>query len=298
TGRAEAHLAGTAARILQDPAYKVTELINPIVVLPGRQFRIKFYQLRRADIERRRDFAEIPFTEVPPEHPAVRAFFELQERRRLGQQAPAAGIDTSAVQRRLTDEESELRSRRYTVRTTRLGDQFVFEASSTQQSDRKVFVLCPSNYPASAPQVRLEVGGQEVEHDSRILPRCGGGAGVGGRPGAAFGGQVGRRRTENASDPHLAVAAGVWPCSCRGHGLECWLLYGQAACGSGARGGECDRNGGASYGSGYFPGAVECAPSARRNAHLHAYCDANSYCNCNGADAFCDDCSGLKRSSK
>jgi hypothetical protein len=164
----------TAARILQDPSYRVDALINPIVILPGGEFRISFYYIHRDYIARGQNFTRIAIEPAREDDPRVQAFLNQEQNIRVDERTARgpttqAWFETPDGRRRLADENEALKRRYEVSRAQPLENGFVFHVSSPRSPGQSVYLICPESYPTSRPRVLVEAAGKEEEPNLRSL---------------------------------------------------------------------------------------------------------------------------------
>jgi integrative and conjugative element protein (TIGR02256 family) len=158
----------TAAQILRDPAYKVDALINPIVVLPGGEFQIRFFYLHRMDLPRREPFQQIPFETVSRSDARVVDLLGLEPMPTHSPPVPSSALPSHVLER-LASEEHEIRDRYHVTLSEPTAEGYVIEVAVDGQGLDTVRLLCDSSYPYAPPSVRVIRDGKRVAYKSRML---------------------------------------------------------------------------------------------------------------------------------
>jgi hypothetical protein len=156
----------TAHKIFHDTAYKMDEIVNPIVWVGDGGFTIRYYYMSRAMAERGERFAEIPPTkvqEIDDNHDLV-----IKEQRRA---------DAGAVPERIDDEYRRLAEQGYQVEVKQHEQEYFFTVRLPDRPDLVLHLVAPAGYPQEPPSLFVEQHGQEIAAgDVGIITQWGSGA--------------------------------------------------------------------------------------------------------------------------
>jgi hypothetical protein len=168
----------TAHKLFHDAAYKMDEIVNPIVWVGSGGFTIRYYYMSRAMAARGERFVEIPPTkvqEIDDNHDLV-----IKEQRRE---------DAGAIPECIDDEYRRLAWQGYQVELKQHEQEYFFTVRLPDRPDLALHLVAPAGYPQEPPSLFVEQQGQEI---------------------AAGDGGIIKQWRSAAVQPHLAdVVAGV-----------------------------------------------------------------------------------------
>jgi Prokaryotic homologs of the JAB domain len=143
----------TAHAVFRDPAYKVKEIINPIVWVDQGKFTIRYYYMSR-QMARQGD----PFYEVQ-----IARIMLIDDDHAMVQREAVASSTTIGATNDLISEEYRLLSEHgYQVKLCNEGAEYFFEVRSERVSDLVIYFVAPANFPQLPPVLMVECGGEAL----------------------------------------------------------------------------------------------------------------------------------------
>ncbi|WP_129673506.1 Mov34/MPN/PAD-1 family protein [Candidatus Chloroploca sp. Khr17] len=151
----------TAHAVFRDPAYKINEIINPIVWVDRGEFTIRYYYMSRQMAQRREPFVEIQASrvhEIDDEHPLI-------------QRERADGASSPPINDRIGEEHRLLRERGYQVTLKSQDTNFFFEVRTNQHPDLTIYLMAPNDFPRVPPAlVAIERAGTALpQNDDGVI---------------------------------------------------------------------------------------------------------------------------------
>ena len=142
----------TAHAVFRDSAYKVDEIINPIVWVDQGKFTIRYYYMSRQMARQAEPFYEVQEPRImliDDDHPYI-------------QREAAANTTNGAANDRIGEEYRLLSQRGYQVKLQHEGAEYFFEVRDERYHDLVIYLVAPVGFPQVPPTLMVERGGEAL----------------------------------------------------------------------------------------------------------------------------------------